>query len=93
MRIPKSWVPIIAKKIIDNLIAKELVRPNIPLDKLLQTAESLMMEELMVEDRLNDEVRLLLKKHESEIERGRMDYRALFELTKKKLVNERNLVL
>lgn len=93
MRIPKSWVPIIAKKIIDNLIAKELVRPNIPLDKLLQTAESLMMEELMVEDRLNDEVRVLLKKHESEIERGRMDYRALFELTKKKLVKERNLVL
>ncbi len=93
MRIPKSWVPIIAKKIIDNLIAKELVRPKIPMDKLLEKAESLMMEELMVEDRLSDEVRLLLKKHESEIERGRMDYRALFELTKKKLVKERNLVL
>ena len=41
----------------------------------------------------SDEVRLLLKKHESEIERGRMDYRSLFELTKKKLVKERNLVL
>jgi len=93
MRIPKSWVPIIAKKIIDNLIAKDLVRPKIPMDKLLEKAESLMMEELMVEDRLSDEVRLLLKKHESEIERGRMDYRALFELTKKKLVKERNIVL
>jgi hypothetical protein len=93
MRIPRSWVPIIAKKIIDNLIAKELVKPNIPMDKLLETAEGLMMEELLVEDRLNDEVRVLLKKHESEIERGRMDYRSLFELTKKKLVKERNLVL
>ena len=93
MRIPKSWVPIIAKKIIDNLIAKELVTPKIPLDKLLEVAERLMMEELMVEDRLSDEVRELLKKHESEIERGRMDYRSLFELTKKKLVKERNLVL
>ncbi|MDH4232755.1 MAG: DUF507 family protein [Nitrospirota bacterium] len=93
MRIPRSWVPIIAKKIIDNLIAKELVRPKIPMDKLLETAEGLMMEELSVEDRLNDEVRMLLKKHESEIERGRMDYRSLFELTKKKLVKERNLVL
>jgi uncharacterized protein len=82
-----------AKKIIDNLIAKELVKPKIPMDKLLAIAESLMMEELMVEDRLSDEVRLLLKKHESEIERGRMDYRSLFELTKKKLVKERNLVL
>jgi hypothetical protein len=93
MRIPKSWVPIIAKKIIDNLIAKELVTPKIPLDKLLEVAEGLMMEELMVEDRLSDEVRELLKKHESEIERGRMDYRSLFELTKKKLVKERNIVL
>jgi len=93
MRIPKSWVPIIAKKIIDNLIAKELVTPKIPLDKLLEVAERLMMEELMVEDRLSDEVRELLKKHESEIERGRMDYRSLFELTKKKLVKERNIVL
>ena len=93
MRIPKSWVPLIAKKIIENLIDKELVRPNIPLEKLIETAEGLIMEELMVEDRLNDEVRLLLKKHESEIEKGRMDYRSLFELTKKKLVKERNIVL
>ena len=93
MRIPKSWVPIMAKKIIDNLIARELVKPKISMEKLLETAEGLMMEELMVEDRLSDEVRLLLKKHETEIERGRMDYRALFELTKKKLVKERNLVL
>jgi uncharacterized protein len=93
MRIPKSWVPIIAKKIIDNLIAKELVSPKIPIDKLLEIAEGLIMEELMVEDRLSDEVRELLKKHESEIERGRMDYRSLFELTKKKLVKERNIVL
>lgn len=93
MRIPRSWVPIIAKKIIDNLIAKELVSPKIPMDKLLGIAEGLMMEELLVEDRLNDEVRGLLKKHETEIERGRMDYRSLFELTKKKLVKERNLVL
>ena len=93
MRIPKAWVPIMAKRIIENLIARELIAPKIPMEKLLQTAESLMMEELMVEDRLSDEVRLLLKKHESEIERGRMDYRSLFELTKKKLVKERNLVL
>ena len=93
MRIPKSWVPIMAKKIIDNLIARELVKPKISMEKLLETAEGLMMEELMVEDRLSDEVRLLLKQHEAEIERGRMDYRALFELTKKKLVKEKNLVL
>ena len=93
MRIPKAWVPIMARKILDNLIDKELVRPKIPIEKLREIAESIMMEELMVEDRLSDEVREILKKHEAEIERGRVDYRSLFELTKKKLVKERNLVL
>jgi hypothetical protein len=34
-----------------------------------------------------------LEVHASEIEKGRLDYRKLFELTKQKLVRERNLVL
>ena len=93
MRIPKSWVPIMAKKIIDNLIAKEKITPKIAVEKLIEQADAIILEELMLEDRLNNEVRELLKKHETDIERNRMDYRKLFELTKQKLVKERNLVL
>jgi uncharacterized protein len=93
MRIPKSWVPIMAKKIIDNLVAREMITPKIPVEKLIEQAEAIILAELMLEDRLNNEVRELLKKHETDIERNRMDYRKLFELTKQKLVKERNLVL
>jgi hypothetical protein len=93
MRIPKSWVPVMAKKIVDNLLAKEMIRPKVPVEKLIDQADAILLDELMVEDRLNDEVRVLLKKHENDIERNRMDYRKLFELTKHKLVKERNLVL
>jgi hypothetical protein len=93
MRIPKSWVPVMARKIVDNLVAREMIAPKIPVDKLIAQAEAILLEELMVEDRLNNEVRELLKKHETDIERNRMDYRKLFELTKQKLVKERNLVL
>jgi len=82
-----------AKKIVDNLVAKEMIAPKIPADKLIAQAEAILLEELMVEDRLNNEVRELLKKHETDIERNRMDYRKLFELTKQELVKERNLVL
>jgi hypothetical protein len=82
-----------AARIIENLIAKELISAKIPVEKLVEHAEAVLLNELMVEDRLNDEVRELLKKHESDIERSRMDYRKLFELTKQKLVRERNLVL
>ncbi len=93
MRVPKSWVPILARKVAENLISREAVRITVPMDKFIAKTEEIIMEELTVEDRLNDEVRELLKKHSTDIERGRMDYRRLFELTKQKLVKERNLVL
>ncbi len=93
MRIPKTWVPLLAKHVAENLVSKELVRITIPMEKFVGKTEEIIMEELTLEDRLNDEVRELLKKHASDIERGRMDYRKLFELTKQKLVKERNLVL
>ena len=82
-----------AKKIMDNLLAKEMISPKIPVEKLIEKTEAILFDELMVEDRLNNEVRELLKQHETDIERNRMDYRKLFELTKQKLVKERNLVL
>lgn len=93
MRVPKSWVPILARKVAENLTSREVVRTTVPMDKFIAKTEEIIMEELTLEDRLNDEVRELLKKHSTDIERGRMDYRRLFELTKQKLVKERNLVL
>lgn len=93
MRIPKSWVPLIAQKIVDALLSKNLVEATVSREKLIAETEEILMEELTVEDRLNEEVREILKAHAGEIEKGRMDYRKLFELTKQKLVRERNLVL
>lgn len=82
-----------ARRIVDNLIKKDLIEPAIPVNTLIEETEKLLMDELMAEDRLNDEVRLLLRKYESDIEKGRLDYRKLFDMTKQKLVKERNIVL
>jgi hypothetical protein len=83
MRIPKSWVPILAKRITENLIEKGMVVLSVPEDKLLSKVEELITEELMVEDRLNDEVRLILNKYTSDIEGGRMDYRKLYDAVRR----------
>ncbi len=93
MRIPKSWVPYIAKNIIENLLKKDLIEPLVSKEELVSEAEKLILDELMVEDRLNEEVREILRKYEAEIEKGKLDYRKLFEMTKQKLVKQRNLVL
>lgn len=93
MRIPKSWVPMLSQRIVDALMKKELIEPTVPLDRLIEETGKLIMQELTVEDRLNEEVREMLRKYEGEINKGRMDYRKLFDMTKMKLVRERNIIL
>ena len=93
MRVPKTWVPLIARKIGDDLLSKGLVESKVPKEQFLGALERLIMDELMVEDRVNSEVREMLKKYSTEIEKGRLDYRKMFELTKKKIVQERGLIL
>jgi len=93
VRIPKTWVRPVTERIVRELLENDLLEPAVSKEKLIQEAEALILDELMVEDRLNDEVREVLKKYEGEIEKGRLDYRKLFDLTKQKLIKERNLVL
>lgn len=93
MRIPKAWVSLIAKKIVDDLLAKEFISSKVAAKELVSEAEKIIMDELMAEDRVNDEVREILKKYTGEIQKGRLDYRKMFELTKKKIVQERGLIL
>lgn len=83
----------LAKKIADNLVRKDLVESLVPVATLIAETERLLLEELTVEDRLNEEVRQILKKFEPEIEKGRLDYRRLFDMTKQKIVRERNVIL
>jgi len=93
MRIPKGWVPVIASEIVEELINKDMVKIQLTEGQLKAVTEELIMEELMVEDRLNDEVREMLKQFDSEIEKGNLDYRKLFDMTKRKLIQEKNIII
>jgi len=50
-------------------------------------------EELSIEDRLNAEVRQMLKAYEKDIERGNVDYQKMFTMLKSKLARERGIIL
>jgi hypothetical protein len=52
-----------------------------------------MTEELSVEDRVNAEVRQILKAYEEQIEQGQVDYQKMFRMVKQKLVCERGIIL
>lgn len=93
MRIPKTWISVIARKILKDLLQKKFIELDVPEEKAEEIIYQAIIQELMIEDRLNDEVREILIKFDSEIERGNLDYRTLFDMTKKKLVRERDIIL
>ena len=93
MKAPKGWASILAHEIIEELYKKKHIELKAPKDKVTAVAGQLILNELMIEDKLNNEVKELLKKYDMEIEKGRLDYRRLFDITKQKLVKERNIIL
>lgn len=93
MRVPKGWVSPLADEIVKSLTKKKFIELKSPQEEITNLVSELIFDELSVEDRLNKEVRELLKKYDIEIEKGRLDYRKLFELTKQKLIKERNVIL
>ena len=93
MRIPKGWVPGISKKIVEDLLKNKLIRLRDSKEQVITLIEELMLEELMVEDRLNDEIKEMLRKYDDEIEKGHLDYQKLFNMTKQKILRERNIVI
>ncbi|MEW6409521.1 MAG: DUF507 family protein [Nitrospirota bacterium] len=93
MRLPKEWRGEISKRIIEDLIEREFVRLKIPKENAIKIVDEIITEELLLEDKLNEEIKDLLKQYESEIEKNKLDYRKLFELTKQRLAKERNIIL
>jgi uncharacterized protein len=59
----------------------------------VEQVDHAIYEELAVEDRLNAEVRQLLKAYEQDIERGHVDFQRMFTMVKSKLAKERGIIL
>jgi hypothetical protein len=60
---------------------------------LVARLDGVITDELMVEDRLNAEIRALMKTYEADIERGHVDYQKMFSMIKNKLVKDRGVIL
>ncbi len=60
---------------------------------VIEVLDQAITHELSAEDRLNAEVRQLLKAYEQQIDQGQVDYHKMFQMVKQKLVRERGIIL
>lgn len=93
MRLPKEMIKHIADTIAVNLESKGFVKYETPKSSIATKIAEVITTNMVAEDNLNRDVEKLLAAHEDEIAQGQMDYRKVFEMTKKKLAKDRGIVL
>lgn len=78
-------------------IAKHLVKNGFVAapdeEHLSQRIEKAIRDDLLVEDKLNEEVREILAQYQDEILKKGIQYHEMFKIIKAKLVKERKLIL
>jgi uncharacterized protein len=93
MKLTKERVRHLADSVVSTLHEKGFVDFAGTKQDLVNVLDAAITDELSVEDRLNAEVRSLMKQYDAEIERGGVDYQKMFTMIKTKLVRERGLIL
>ncbi len=92
MKLRRSEVDYIAQQIAERLIGGNYIETADKETTAAHIADTISAE-LMLEDRLNDEVRQILEEHADEVQRGGVEYYRMFNLVKARLIRERNLIL
>ena len=93
MRLSKQRIESLSQALVDRLVRGKYIQIQMDRSLLVGNLEKVITDELMVEDHLNEEVRQILKAYESEINQGDLDYRKMFQMTKKQLVHNRGIIL
>lgn len=86
-------VKLVSSRLTKSLLDEEFIIFTEELSKLEEIINRIITEDLMVEDRLNEEVKKIMASYANEIDRGNVQYGTMFQMIKKKLARERDLIL
>ncbi len=93
MRLKKEQIHKISEIILKDLKTHQLARFKISEEKIYSKISEIITLDLQNEDRLDDEVRKLMERFQQQIASGQMDRQKVFQMIKKQLIKERNLVI
>jgi hypothetical protein len=92
MQLPREYVAYMAKQLLKRLSAEGLIQFDQP-EYVTEVITQVMLDEIAVEDRINDEVRKILEQHEGEMKQVGASYEEMFKKVKRQLVRDRKVVL
>jgi len=92
MLLSKEYVGYLARQVVKRLQDKQFIQTH-ELEKVIERVQSSMVEELSLEDRINDEVRVILEAYSDEMRKSAANYQEMFKRVKNELVKKYKAVL
>jgi hypothetical protein len=92
MLLSKEYVAYLAREVTKKLIAGEFIETK-NLRAVTERMHAAMLEEFSLEDRINDEVRVILEAYSDEMQKAGANYQEMFRKVKKELVQKYKAVL
>ncbi len=92
MHLPRAYVAYMAKEVLKRLSAAGLVQYDQP-GYVTEVIDQVMLDEVTVEDRINEEVRKILEQHGEKMKQYGASYEEAFKVVKRQLVRERKVIL
>ena len=92
MRLPPDEILFSSRKIVKTLVAEG----RLEVDDETRVADGIarvITDELLIEDRLNEEVREVLAQHTAQMERSDITYSEMFRKVKRELAKKKGIVL
>ncbi|MBZ5525670.1 MAG: DUF507 family protein [Acidobacteriia bacterium] len=92
MLLSKEYVGYLARQVTQKLVRGDFIETkNVPV--VAEKLNAALLEELQLEDRINDEVRLILEAYQDEMSRAGASYQEMFKKVKGELVRKYKAVL
>ncbi len=92
MQLSREYVAHMAKQVLNRLSAAGLIQFEQP-GYVTEVITQVMLDEVAVEDRINDEVRKILELHGEKMKQYGATYEEAFKVVKRQLVRDRKVVL
>jgi uncharacterized protein len=92
MSLQKEYVHYLSRRIVDELVKREMIE-TAEVASLREKVLVVMETELGLEDRINEEVREILKGYADEMRNTGVSYQDMFKVVKNKLVKDKKVVL
>ena len=93
MRLKPEKIEDLARKIVDEMKNRSEVLLRVPEEEIFHEIKDIITKDLEREDKLEEEVRQILKKHMNRVYREDISYISLVRKAKKQLAKERGLIL